>query len=422
MRVSKVSLCLVGAGGMGSRHVGGMALLKRLGLSNLELVGVCDLRRDNAERVASQAEAELGHRPKVLASLDEAAASASIDGFIVATEAFSHVAVVPDLLRAGKHVLCEKPLALTVRSCRALTDAAQQSGAILATAENYRRDPTNRLAKAALDAGLVGDVLLMNQIHLGGGREIIITPWRHDKEKGAIGLDMGVHFTDLFQYFLGPFQSVFGRGFIAEPIRYRRSEPEMNTEAYRARFAEMPERVMATGEDAVLAHFRMASGVSVQLSYIHAGSKKRQTSRTIVGREGFLDIPMDRTGGKVVLRTDTLELAGKDILKALPDFQLDPVTASIFGRDGVEYAMGPGGADAGLLAIEQHDFCEAIRTGTRPEVDGHDGASAVAALLGVYESDIAQRPVSIQELLASSVDAYQRESDLRLGLVREQAA
>ncbi len=420
--MSKVSLCLVGAGGMGSRHIGGMALLKRHGLSNLDLVAVCDLRRDNAERVAAQAESELGRRPEVLTSLAEAAASSLIDGFIVATEAFSHVAVVPDVLKAGKHVLCEKPLALTVRSCRALTNAAEQSGAILATAENYRRDPTNRLAKAALDAGLVGDVLLMNQIYLGGGREIIITPWRHDKGKGAIGLDMGVHFTDLFQYYLGPFASVFGRGFIAEPIRYRRNEPELNTEAYRARLAEMPETVTPTGEDSVLALFRMASGVSVQLSYVHAGTKKRQTSRVIHGREGFLEIPMDRTGGKVVLRTDKLELSGKDILKALPGFELDPVTGAIFGQDGVEYTMGPGGADAGLLAIEQHDFCEAMRKGTRPEVDGHDGASAVAALLGVYESDRAQRPVFMQELLASEVDAYQREIDQRLGLIKEKAA
>ncbi len=419
--MSKVSLCLVGAGGMGSRHIGGMALLKRHGLSNLDLVAVCDLRRDNAERVAAQAESELGRRPEVLTSLAEAAASSLIDGFIVATEAFSHVAVVPDVLKAGKHVLCEKPLALTVRSCRALTNAAEQSGAMLATAENYRRDPTNRLAKAALDAGLVGDVLLMNQIYLGGGREIIITPWRHDKGKGAIGLDMGVHFTDLFQYYLGPFASVFGRGFIAEPIRYRRNEPELNTEAYRARLAEMPETVTPTGEDSVLALFRMASGVSVQLSYVHAGSKKRQTSRVIHGREGFLEIPMDRTGGKVVLRTDKLELSGKDILKALPGFELDPVTGAIFGQDGVEYTMGPGGADAGLLAIEQHDFCEAMRKGTRPEVDGHDGASAVAALLGVYESDRAQRPVFMQELLASEVDAYQREIDQRLGLIKEKA-
>jgi predicted dehydrogenase len=184
----------------------------------------------------------------------------------------------------------------------------------------------------------------------------------------------------------------------------------------------MPETVTPTGEDSVLALFRMASGVSVQLSYVHAGSKKRQTSRVIHGREGFLEIPMDRTGGKVVLRTDKLELSGKDILKALPGFELDPVTGAIFGQDGVEYTMGPGGADAGLLAIEQHDFCEAMRKGTRPEVDGHDGASAVAALLGVYESDRAQRPVFMQELLASEVDAYQREIDQRLGLIKEKAA
>jgi predicted dehydrogenase len=402
---------------MGSRHVGGMALLKRVGLLNLDLVGVCDLRADNAERVAAQAEAELGRRPRVFSSIDAAASDPAIDAFIVATEAFSHIAVVPEILKAGKHVLCEKPLALTVRSCRALTDAATQGKAILATAENYRRDPTNRLAKAALDAGLIGDPFLMSQVHLGGGREIIITPWRHDKEKGAIGLDMGVHFTDLFQYFLGPFDTVFGKGFIAEPVRYRRRDPEMNTDAYKARLAEMPESIVATGEDAVLALYTMAWGVTVQLSYIHAGpSKKRQSHRLIHGREGMLEIPQDRTGGQVVLRTDTLELSGRELLSALPGFELDPVTGAIFGHDGVEYSLPPGGADAALLAIEQHDFCHAILSLGRPEVDGHDGATAVAALLGVYESQRVGRPVTIAEVLRGEVDAYQRDTDARIGL------
>ena len=415
--MSKISLGLVGAGGMGSRHVGGMALLQRLGFSNFDLVGICDLRTDNAERVAAQAERELGRRPRTYESIHDAAADNSIDAFIVATEAFSHIAVVPELLRAGKHVLCEKPLALTVRSCRVLNDAAVAGKAILATAENYRRDTTNRLAKAALDAGLIGDAFLMNQINIGGGREIIITPWRHDKEKGAIGLDMGVHFTDIFQYYLGAFGSVFGTGFIAEPVRYRKSAPEMNTEAYRARLTEMPESVIATGEDSVLALFTMASGVAVQLSYIAAGCKKRQSSRIIYGREGILDIPMDRTGGTVIRRTDSLELSGRELLKLLPEFELDPITRKIFGPDGVEYSKGSGVADACLLAIEQHDFCDSIMNNRRPEIDGHDGATAVAALLGVYESERVRRPVSIAEVMRSEVDAYQRDTDRRLGLL-----
>lgn len=398
--------------------MGGMAVLKRLGLSNHELVGVCDLRQDNAERVAAQAERELGRRPAIFLSVEDALKDDAIDAFIVVTEAFSHVAVVPEILRAGKHVLCEKPLALTVRSCQALMDAADQGGAVLATAENYRRDPTNRLAKAALDAGLIGRPHLMMQTSIGGGREIVITPWRHLKDKGAIGLDMGVHFTDLFRFYMGEIKSVYGKGFIAEPIRYRQAAPELQTEAYKARYAELPEKITATGEDSILAYYTMDAGSTVQLSYIHAGpGDKPHRYRTIHGNEGWLDIPNDRTGDRVVLRTTEHELAGKEILQLLPDFELDPVTAAIFGADGVEYQMGPGEADAGLLAIEQHDFCDALLNNRAPEVSGYDGLADVATVLAAYESGLAGRAVSLAEMLDNSVDAYQRDIDAQLGLI-----
>ena len=60
-----------------------------------------------------------------------------------------------------------------------------------ATAENLRRDPTNRLARSILEHGLLGDPFLMVHNVLGGDDQIIITPWRHLKLRGAIGLDLG---------------------------------------------------------------------------------------------------------------------------------------------------------------------------------------------------------------------------------------
>src|SRR5262249_93769 len=149
--VTTISICLVGCGGMGSRHVQGFARLLRSGMSNVKLVAVCDVRADNAERVAGEAEQLLGYRPKIHLRIEDAIAHPEVQAFDVVTEAFSHLGVVLPALNAGKHVLCEKPLALTVRSCRVLIDAAKKGGAVLATAENYRRDPTNRLAKAVID-------------------------------------------------------------------------------------------------------------------------------------------------------------------------------------------------------------------------------------------------------------------------------
>lgn len=412
--MTDVSICLVGCGGMGSRHVQGFARLQRSGHSNVRLVAVCDVRADNAERVAGEAELLLGYRPKIHLAIADAVADPKIEAFDVVTEAFSHLGVVLPALEAGRHVLCEKPLALTVRSCRVLIDAAKKSGAVLATAENYRRDPTNRLAKAVIASGVLGPIHLMVQTMIGGNDRIIITPWRHFKDKGAIGLDMGAHLTDIVQYYFGPFATAYGRGFIAEPVRRRQEKPEMQTEAYLKRFLEIPAEITATGEDSFIANYIMQSGLPVQMAYVASGPGKGWTQRSIHGRNGSLEIFNDRSGKAPILHTAEGDFTGQDLADRI-GFKLDALTEKLYG--GVSYDLPWAETDSGLLAIEIHDFAAAIREGRPPEVDGEGGLTAVASVLAAYESGIAGRAVTMDEVLNSRVSAYQDEIDAALGLL-----
>lgn len=418
----RVALCLVGCGGMGSRHLIGMEALATSGLSNIDLVAVCDVREESAQRAANDAERMLGRRPTVHLSIGAAVADPDVVAFDVVTEASSHLAVTLPALEAGKHVLSEKPLGITVRSCRAMIDAASASGAILATAENYRRDPPNRLVKAILDAGLLGDVHLIQETRVGGDDRIITTPWRHLKDRGAIGLDMGVHLTDLFQYYAGAITSVYGLGFIAEPVRRRRDAPSRALAAYAENFARMPAEVVATGEDSLLALYELASGARAQLTYVNSGPGHRYFGRSIHGRLGSLELAKDRTGHPPVLRRASGELVGREILAEVPGFELDELSSRLFGAHGVAYDLPDGRADAGGLAIEIHDFASAILDGGRPEIDGYDGMTAVAGVLGAYESGLLSRSVSMGELLDGSVSTYQDEIDATLGLLRERAS
>ncbi|CAN5229118.1 Gfo/Idh/MocA family oxidoreductase [soil metagenome] len=409
--MTRIPVCLVGCGGMGLRHVAGFAALERTGIGNVDLVAVCDIREDNAKRAADEAERLIGRRPAIHTSIKSALADPAIAAFDIVTEAFTHVALALPILAAGRHVLCEKPLALTIRSCKALIDAAKRSGAVLATAENYRRDPPSRLAKAAVDGGLVGHVHLMHQFHVGGDHRIIITPWRHMKDKGTIALDMGCHLTDMMQFYLGEIESVSGVGLIAEPVRRRREKPEKDLPSYWARLKEMPETVTATGEDSFLATYTMKSGVLAQITYLPSGPGHRWTQRTVHGRGGSLAAARDRTGGEVVLHRESGTIQGNALLAELPGFHLDEVTSRLFAGKVVYAPLDFNDADAALIAIEIHDFAEAILNGRKPEVDGYLGMTAVAAVLGAFESGIAGRTVTMQEVLSGKVSAYQDSID-----------
>ncbi|MBM3957474.1 MAG: Gfo/Idh/MocA family oxidoreductase [Gemmatimonadetes bacterium] len=414
--MEKVPICLVGCGGMGQRHILGFRELEDSRIGNLDLVAVCDVRPENAALCAREAERLLGRKPAVFTDVGDALAHPDVAAVDVTTDPRTHHTIAVGALLAGRHALVEKPLGLTVRACRAVVDAAEKSGAVLATAENLRRDPVNRLARAVIDGGLLGDPYLMINKRLGGDDRMIITPWRHLKERSAIALDAGVHEADIIQYYMGEFDRMYGLGMIVEPVRRRGPDAGLDLESYRERFREFPETIEATGEDAIIAIYRMKSGAMVQFSFILAGRGSHSWERSVHGRFGALLSPGDRNGRPVVLRLEGRELRGREILPLLRGFEMSEITDRLFGKGGVEYDLDFLPADAKHTAIELHDFGEAILTGRQPEVGGRLGTTATAAILGVYESALAGRSVTMDEVLSGRVREYQRELDEGLGL------
>ena len=401
---------------MGHRHVFGYKELDESGIGNIELVAVCDLREESANLCAREVERLFGRKPLVFTDPEEVYAHPDISAVDVVTEpAYHHSIAVPALL-AGKHVQVEKPLGLTIRSCKAIIDASRKGQRVLSTEENYRRDPVNRLVRGILDEGLIGDPYLMVQKNIGRGANYAITPWRHLKNQGTIAFDAGVHFTDLFQYFLGEYDQIFGTGMIVEATRFRPEKFDHVLESYRERHKTLPDSIEATGEDSVVALYRMKSGAMVQFSMVIAGRGESSYERTIHGRSGSLTLPGDRNGGQVILRKSGNEVRGREILPLLPDFRINEITERLFGRESVEYELPFTVIDAKILAIEFHDFGEAIINGRAPEVGGDTGMTAAAGVLGAFESAAVNRSVGLDEILSGEVRSYQAELDSELGL------
>ena len=417
--MEKIPLCLIGCGGMGHRHILAYKELEDSGIGNIELMAVCDLNPKNADLGRREIERLFGRTPLVFTDIDEVVKHPDIAAVDIVTDPSVHHQVAVPVLEAGKHVLCEKPLGITIRACKVMIDAAEQHNLVLATAENLRRDPPNRLARSIIDHGLLEDPYLMIHNSMGGSDRIYFTPWRHMKDKGALGLDMAVHYTDIVQYYMGEFEEFYGMGKIVEPVRYKpqgEAHGHNQLESYVERFKTFPDSVEPTGEDAVFGMYKMKSGAMVQFSFARAGRGGGQWVRSVHGRLGTLFAPGDRNGRAVVLKLEGQKLEGDEILELLPNFKMSEITARVFGEQMVTYDPQEYNPDAKHMAIEMHDFAEAVLTGGKPEVDGYLGMTAVAAIYGVFESGIAGRPVTMDEMLSGAVDAYQQDIDAALGL------
>lgn len=161
----------------------------------------------NAERARALA-AEHGCR--ACATLEELLAADDVDAVSVCTSNATHAQAAIAALRAGKDVLCEKPMAVTIEECEAMVAAAREAGRTLMIDQNQRLAKAHVRAKELLDAGRIGRVLTFRTTFGHGGPETwSVDPgtgsWFFDPKRAAMGAmaDLGVHKTDLVQWLIG---------------------------------------------------------------------------------------------------------------------------------------------------------------------------------------------------------------------------
>lgn len=409
---------------MGRRHLGGLAELARTEHNNLRLAAVCDLDERKATTLADEAQSLLGVRPVVFT--DVSRMSKEVEGLVGAdctTDTTAHHRVSVALLDHGFHTLCEKPLALTIKSCDLIVEAARRNGKILSIAENFRRDPINRLVRALLDDKAIGERQFIMETTVGGRNNMFITPWRHMKVAGALTLDAGVHNADILQYYFGAPASAFGQARLFEKVRHR--APGAGPGGFWEAWAnDFPETIEPTGEDAMFGILNFKNGAVGQWVYHYAGHGHPFEHRMVFGTHGSIAAPGDRNGRPVRLWLDDgTDLQDERILDYAPSYRLSPVEAALFGGEQVwTYDFGFVATDRKIIALEYHEFAECIRTGAKPEVDGAVAKRAVAMVYALFESQIAGRPVTIEEIEAGSLDAYQREIDAHIGLTGMRAS
>ena len=189
----KLRIGIIGTGTMAQRHIGALRTDPRV-----DLCAVCDQNLERAQGVARQYGV-----PGCYGDYRELLKDESIDAVTVVTPTFTHKTIVLDALQAGKHVMCEKPPALTVQDTQACIDAARAAGKLLMYGFVYRFNQNIRFLKDYVDSGAMGDIYAVDVTRvqrcsqLGG--------WFVDKSRSGGGqlMDAAIHQVDAALYLMG---------------------------------------------------------------------------------------------------------------------------------------------------------------------------------------------------------------------------
>jgi len=273
--ISDLKAAVVGTGFVGVVHVDALRHL------DVEVTGVVG---STPERAAAKSLAP------VYDSFENLLDDERVDVVHLATPNHLHYAEAKLALAAGKHVVCEKPLAMTSDESRDLLGLARESGLVHCTNFNVRFYPIIQEARARVRAGELGELWSVHGAFL---QDWLATPmdwnWRLEPEKGgalrAVG-DIGSHWLDLVQFVTGlRIVEVFADLVTAIPVR-QRPAGEVETFARAADIERMQTPMWTDDLAHILLHFENGISGSVVLSQVSMGSNSLRLQ--VDGSQGAL--------------------------------------------------------------------------------------------------------------------------------------
>jgi predicted dehydrogenase len=201
-----LSAVIIGAGGVGS--------IRARSISSSSLGRVCAVADIDPARAQALAEP---FSATFTVDWREAVSRPDIDVVVVSTPTKFHAEIAVEALLAGKHVLCEKPLARTTEEGRRMVETAHRANRVLKTGFNYRQMAHTRKACELIEAGAIGPVYFLRCRYGHGGRPGYEQHWCTDADLSGGGVlqEQGIHMVDLVRMFLGEPSRV-----VAEMRRY----------------------------------------------------------------------------------------------------------------------------------------------------------------------------------------------------------
>ena len=332
---------------------------------------------DVTEELASTAADRYGWE-RYATSWQDAVADPEIDVIDIATPNHLHAEIAIAAAEAGKHIICEKPLAPTSADAKRMLDAVESAGVVNAVAFNYRRTPAVALAKKYIDEGAIGTVLNFRGTYLQDWSADPDSPlsWRFQKKiagSGAVG-DIGSHVVDLARYLVGEISEV--NSILSTFIKDRPLQSGGFDALGGASKADGPRGEVDVDDESIsLVKFRDGAVGSIE------------ATRNAWGRNNFITFEIHGTEGTILFNyesRDQLQIAFKNDPADRRGFR------TVFTGPNTPYggalwpipALGIGYGETKI--IEAYEFIKAVAEGgtVRPDfADGYQTALVDEAIL-----------------------------------------
>jgi predicted dehydrogenase len=195
-----MNYAIIGCGLIGKKRLAGLA-------AGSKLVVACDTNLARAEELV-----KLAQTGRAISDFKIAVADPQVDAVIVATINSELAKISAAAIRAGKHVIVEKPAGISVKQIDELIALADKHGVCVRVGFNHRYHPAFQKAREIFASGVMGELMFIRARYGHGGRIGYDKEWRADPKLSGGGelIDQGIHLIDLAGWFLGEFKKVDG--------------------------------------------------------------------------------------------------------------------------------------------------------------------------------------------------------------------
>jgi predicted dehydrogenase len=292
----EIRVAVIGAGMAGRAHANGYRAIRSLFSqppAAVRLIAVADAN----EMLASDLAYRYGFE-RATTEWREVAAATDVDAVSVVLPNHEHRPVVEGLLAAGKHVLCEKPLAPTAADAYAMLEAARAAGVVHMVGFNLRRAPAVAAIQTALARGDLGEPRHLLARYL---TDYALSPqapftWRYRRDLAGGGAlnDIGAHIIDMGRYLLGEIESIQG----ATLTTFVTERPVPRGQVIGHERAEASGEMAAVDTDDVVAFTaRFANGVAGDFAANRVAAGYRNSAGfTLIGSTGAATFDSERFG------------------------------------------------------------------------------------------------------------------------------